>query len=241
MERPKIQIFTLGDGGDCRIQEITSESLGQGEEIQDFTILVREGTTFVFVLTNTQVIIFKALDQLARFSAKLDRPFVKIDVRFDMLLLVSAEDDSAVYNIVWQTFPLAGTLQQSVALGHVQESSDIVGGLIMEQGVVIAFSKRLILYVFEAKSTIYSIEAKAAEELSAGLKLVDAIEYKDSKTIVLECFIDWYYKTLEVDVSFSLDASRFEKLVVSNERECKEYGRSPALRGAEGEKSLTTE
>lgn len=55
----------------------------------------------------------------------------------------------------------------------------------MEQGVVIAFSKSLILYAFEAKSAIYSIETKAAFELSADLKLIDAIEYKDSKTIVL--------------------------------------------------------
>lgn len=32
----------------------------------------------------------------------------------------------------------------------------------MDHGVVIAFSKRLILYVFEAERTIYSIETKAA-------------------------------------------------------------------------------
>lgn len=75
--------------------------MGKDEEIKDFTIFIREGTTFVFILTNTQVILFKALDQSAKFSAKLDRPFIKIDVRFDMLLLVSIEDDSLIYNIIW--------------------------------------------------------------------------------------------------------------------------------------------
>lgn len=89
MEKPKIQIFTLEENGGCEIQEITSQSLGKDEKIKDFATYVRDGTTFVFILTNTQVIAFKTLDQKARFSAQLDRSFAKIDVRFDMLLLVS--------------------------------------------------------------------------------------------------------------------------------------------------------
>lgn len=101
VDKPKLQIFTLGDRGGCKIQEITSESLGIDEEIKDFATFIRENTTFVFILTNTQVIAFKTLNQTSRFSVKLSKNFVKIDVRIDILLLVSSIDNSEVYNIIW--------------------------------------------------------------------------------------------------------------------------------------------
>ena len=67
----------------------------------DFVTITNSNITFLYILTSKQLIIQNSLNKTDRFTVNFSRFFIKLDVRYDHILLISNDDDCLLYKINW--------------------------------------------------------------------------------------------------------------------------------------------